>query len=94
MICIVLFVFVIQLDLILRTNLFFNKKFWLFHLIIILLATLVDNYISGRPFVIFNPRYLINVRVYFVPIENYLFGFTLLTLNLILFEFTNRKHEK
>lgn len=86
-------VVILHLDLSLKTKLFVNRKFWYFHIIVFLLAIIIDNYLSGRPIVIYNSEIITNVRLGYVPIENFLFGFDLLTLNLILFEFTNKKHE-
>lgn len=80
------------LDRVFNTGLFNNKKFWYFHLIIIILTTLVDNYSSGRPIVLFNENFITGVRIIHVPMENYLFGFNLLTFNLILYERAVKKY--
>jgi lycopene cyclase domain-containing protein len=86
---------VILLDYFLKTKLIGNRKFWIFQLIVIVLTTIVDNYSSGRPIVIFNRDIILNLRVGNVPVENYLLGFNLMTLNLILFEkFVVRKHRE
>jgi lycopene cyclase domain-containing protein len=88
----IFFIVVISfLDRVLKTNLYKNPKFWIFQTIIILLTTIVDNYSSSKPIVIFNDKILLNIRVLAVPVENYFFGFNLLTLNLILFEFFQRR---
>ena len=92
MICLVLFVIIWQLDYAFKTHLFTQKKFWILHLIVFILACVVDNVISGRPYVIFNPYYILNIRLIHVPVENFLFGFDLITLNLILFESKNKNH--
>ncbi|NTU73511.1 lycopene cyclase domain-containing protein [Candidatus Roizmanbacteria bacterium] len=82
---------VIILDHVLKTHIIKQKRFWVLQIIVAGFATLVDNYISGRPFVLFSSVYSLNVKVGFVPIENYLFGFCLITLNVILFEYFKRK---
>lgn len=92
MLCLFLFVIIWQLDCALKTHLFMQKKFWILHLIVFILASFVDNVISGRPYVIFNPYFILNIRLIHVPIENFLFGFDLITLNLILFESKNKKN--
>lgn len=86
------FVIIWHLDCAMKTNLFSRKIYWIFQFIVFLLACLVDNIISGRPYVIFNSYYILNIHLGFVPIENFLFGFNLMTLNLILFESKNKKH--
>ncbi len=82
---------VIILDQVLRTKLVKQKKFWYFHIVVFFLACIVDNVISGRPYVFFNSSHIIGVRIGFVPIENFFFGFSLITLNLILFEYWKRR---
>jgi lycopene cyclase domain-containing protein len=86
-ICIISIACVCILDLLLKTKLFTNKKFWIFHLLAFLLTFITDNFLAWRPVVVYNENTLLGIRLIFAPIEDYLFGFSLLTLNLILFEF-------
>lgn len=74
-----------------QTKLAQRKDFWILQGIVVILASIVDNIISGRPYVFFNPEIIVGIRVLFVPIENYLFGFSMITLNLILFELGKKK---
>lgn len=75
-----------------KTRLIQSKKFWLFILISFLLHTIVDNYLNGRwglgSFIVgpYNREFYLGIKIFFTPLENYLFGFSLLTLNVILFE--------
>lgn len=84
---------VILLDQILGTKLFFQKKFWIFYIFVIVLHTIVDNYLNGRwwlnePIVgPYGDQFYSGIRVWHTPLENYFFGFSLITLNIILFEF-------
>ncbi len=82
---------VLLLDQWCQTKLVKRKTFWVLHGVVILLASVVDNVISGRPYVFFNPEIILGIRVLFVPIENYLFGFSMITLNLVLFERGKKK---
>jgi len=82
---------IVFLDKILGTNLISQNKFWIFQAVVALLTTIVDNYSSGRPIIIFSDTVISGIRIINVPIENYLFGFSLLALNLILFEYFSRK---
>lgn len=82
---------VLFLDRLCQTKLSNRRSFWILHGIVFLLASVVDNIISGRPYVYFNPDFILGLRVVFVPVENYLFGFSMITLNLILFELGKKK---
>ncbi|MBP9700370.1 lycopene cyclase domain-containing protein [Candidatus Woesebacteria bacterium] len=83
---------VLLLDQLCQTKLSRRKSFWILQGIVFVLASVVDNIISGRPYVYFNPEFIVGLRVVFVPIENYLFGFSMITLNLILFELGKKKN--
>ena len=78
-------VIVLALDAAAKTGLVKRKMFWIFHLIVLGVTTLVDNFISGGA-VRFPPEMILGIKVGSTPVENYLFGFSLLTLNLVLFE--------
>lgn len=82
---------VLLFDQLSQTKLVKRKKFWILQGMVIILASVVDNIISGRPYVYFNPEFILGIRVLFVPVENYLFGFSMITLNLIFFELGKKK---
>lgn len=84
-------VLVAFLDKILGTKLLRNKNFWILQIIVFFLASLVDNYISGRPIVFFNSEEILGLKVVYVPLENFIFGFDMVALNVILFEYFKKK---
>ena len=81
---------VLGLDWKLGTNLVKRRIFWIFQIIIIGVTSIVDNFISGRA-VHYDTARLLGVMVGNTPLENYIFGFSLLTLNLILFELWQKR---
>jgi len=88
---------VVILDQLLQTKILWQKKFWIFFLFVIVLHTIVDNYLNGRwwlnePIVgPYGSQFYSGLRVWHTPLENYFFGFSLITLNIILFEFWTKK---
>jgi lycopene cyclase domain-containing protein len=81
---------VIALELIvLRTGLFRRPAYWLSMVIVIGFQILTDGWLTklSAPIVIYDNRQTSGVRFpYDIPIEDFLFGFTLVTAVLLLWE--------
>ncbi len=79
------------LDRVLKTNLFRDKRFWKFWAIMFGVICIVNGYLTWRPIVIYGDAFFLGIRLFTIPIEDFLFGFGLLTSNIVLWEyFTNR----
>lgn len=94
-------VLVIALDLfVLKTRLFLLKKTYLFLLIVTILQTIVDNYLNGRwwleSYIVgpYNPVHFSGIRIIETPLENYFFGYALIMLNVIIFEYLLKREIK
>jgi len=82
---------VIVLDLILCTGILRQRLFWVFWLTVTVLMFIVNGYLTWRPIVIYNEAKMLGVRLFTIPIEDFFFGFSLIGLNLIIWEYFNRK---
>lgn len=88
------------LDYILGTKLLWKKKYYLFYLLIVVLHTIVDNYLNGRwglgSYIVgpYDPTSYSGIKLWFTPLENYFFGFSLISLNIVLYEFFKNKFGK
>ena len=75
-----------------------RKKFWIFYVFVIVLHTIVDNYLNGRWFanigIVWKYQHFSGISIWHTPLENYFFGWSLVTFNLINFEFLKRKFGK
>lgn len=80
-------ILVVILDYILGTKLFKNPRFWLFQAICFGLQFFTDGYMTWRPIYIVNPAKIINFYIFTIPLENFIFGFSMIYLVTILFEF-------
>jgi lycopene cyclase domain-containing protein len=75
-----------------QTKLLYQKKFWLMLVMVIILQTIVDNYLNGRWFsnqaIVgpYDPKYYSGIRIWHTPLENYGFGIALISLNIMIFE--------
>jgi lycopene cyclase domain-containing protein len=78
---------VLALEAKLGMGLFKRKLFWVFLVLIIFFKLLVNGYLTGSSIVIYNPGFFWGVRVGSIPIEDFLFGFSMVSLTIMLWEY-------
>jgi lycopene cyclase domain-containing protein len=81
--------------LVLRTGLFRRPAYWLSMLIVVGFQILVDGWLTklSAPIVVYDDRQITRVRFPFdIPVEDFLFGFALVTAVLLLWE-RQREHQ-
>ena len=81
----------IAADLFLKTRLILNKKFWIFWAVMFVLIFIVNGYLTWRPIVTYGDEFHLGFRLFTIPIEDFLFGFSLITLNIVIWEYYNKK---
>ncbi|MGE5697115.1 MAG: lycopene cyclase domain-containing protein [Candidatus Sericytochromatia bacterium] len=81
---------VVALELaVLRTGLFRKPAYWLSMLIVVGFQVLVDGWLTklSAPIVIYDEKHTSGIRFPFdIPVEDFLFGFALVTAVLLLWE--------
>ena len=78
----------------LRTGLFRRPAYWLSMVIVVGFQILVDGWLTklSAPIVVYDDRQTTGIRFPFdIPVEDFLFGFALVTTVLLLWE---RQHER
>jgi lycopene cyclase domain-containing protein len=78
----------------LRTGIFATATYWISYGIIVFFQVLVDGWLTklSAPIVLYNSDHITDIRVPFdIPVEDYLFGFALVTLPIILWERAGRR---
>ena len=68
-------------------NLFMKATFYIFLITILFFKFLVNGYLTGRGIVIYNPRFFLGIRIGSIPMEDFLFGFSMVTMTIILWEY-------
>jgi lycopene cyclase domain-containing protein len=71
----------------LRTGIFRRSQYWIAMAIVYFFHVLVDGWLTklSAPIVIYDPGQITGVRVpWDIPVEDYLFGFSMITLTLML----------
>jgi lycopene cyclase domain-containing protein len=77
----------------LRTGLFRTRAYWLSMAIVLFFMVLVDGWLTklSAPIVLYNPDEMTGWRVpWDIPVEDYLFGFALVTLVMLLWDRAGR----
>jgi lycopene cyclase domain-containing protein len=82
---------VLIVDLLLKTRLIRNKKFWIFWVVMFILIFIVNGYLTWRPIVLYGEGHYMGIRIFTIPIEDFLYGFSLITLNIAIWEFMTQR---
>ncbi len=85
---------VVILDMILGTKILRQKLFWIFWSVVTVLMLVINGYLTWRPIVIYNETKMSGVRLFTIPVEDFFFGFALIGLNLIIWEYFSGKENK
>lgn len=78
--------FVGVLDSLLSTEILARKNTYIYLGIIFLLNLVFNGYLTGRPVVLYDESYQFGIRIITIPIEDFIYGFSMLLMNTILFE--------
>lgn len=73
-------------DHIFKTHLLKMKRFWIFQAIVFVFTLIFDNYAVANGIYSHNTNMITGIRLPFAPIEDFIFGFSLLYLNLMVYE--------
>jgi len=68
-----------------------RKEFYVFLFIIFLFKLLVNGFLTGKNIVMYNPAYFLGIRLTSIPLEDFLFGFSMVTLTIIFWELFKKR---
>ena len=77
----------ILLDQASQTHLLRKGRYWLFLAIILFFKFLVNGYLTGQYIVVYNPQFFFGIRLGSIPAEDFLFGFSMVTMSVIFWEY-------
>lgn len=72
-------------------RIFRQKIFYLFLAIILFFKLLVNGYLTAGNIVTYNPDFFMGWRIGSIPLEDFLFGFSMVSLSVIFWEFFKKK---
>ncbi len=78
-------------DKILKTGILKRSLTYIFLLISTGLMLIFNGYLTARPVVLYNADYQLDWRVFTIPVEDFGYGYALLLLTLMLYEYLKRR---
>lgn len=83
----------VVLDRVLTTRILMHRRFWVTLAIMFVFKIPSNGYLTGRPIVLYDSSYFLGIRLGTIPLEDFFYGFGLITLSLVLWEYFVRKEE-
>ncbi|MFA5092843.1 MAG: lycopene cyclase domain-containing protein [Candidatus Omnitrophota bacterium] len=77
----------IWIDKLTRVNILKNKLFYLFLGVIFFFKLLVNGYLTKTNIVMYNSKFFLGIRLGSIPLEDFIFGFSMVTLGVIFWEY-------
>jgi len=81
----------VAIDKVSKTAILKKTYFYLFLLIIFGFKFLVNGYLTGKKIVIYNPVFFLGIRIGSIPLEDFFFGFSMVTLSIVFWEYFLKK---
>ena len=79
------------IDKLAGVNIFKQKLFYLFLVIILGFKFMVNGYLTGAGIVMYNRQFFLGIKAGSIPLEDFLFGFSMVSLGIIFWEFAKRR---
>ena len=77
----------VGLDRALGTRVTSRGLYWVFLAVMFGFKVLVNGYLTWRPIVLYGEEFFLGVRVLTIPVEDFFYGFSLITMSVILWEY-------
>ena len=71
-----------------------RPRFWVFLGVIFVFKFLVNGYLTGLPIVVYDPDFFVGIRLGTIPLEDFFFGFSMVTVSLVVWEAMKRQQDK
>ncbi|MBK7632434.1 MAG: lycopene cyclase domain-containing protein [Ignavibacteriales bacterium] len=84
----------VLLDQLLNTNIIFQKRFYLYLLLVIFFTLIFNGYLTWRPVVTYSVQYQLDFRIFTIPIEDFVYGTALIFMNTSIYQKIINKKER
>lgn len=91
LLCLLSILFTFWLNKALKTDLFRKPEYYFYLVFILFGEYLVNGFITGREVVLYDKDFFLGYRIGTIPVEDFLFGFSMVTVVIIFWEFFKRE---
>lgn len=84
-------ILVVILDFLSGVKLLRRKEFYIFLIIITGFKLLVNGFLTAENIVMYNPDYFLGIRIGSIPLEDFLFNFSMVTMGIIFWEYFKKE---
>lgn len=74
------------IDRITKTRVLIRSEFYIYLAVITFFKFLVNGFLTGENIVMYNSRFFLGLRIGSIPLEDFFFGFSMVTLAIIFWE--------
>ena len=85
---------ILVVDSTIGTRTIAKKRYLMFLPLLLLLILLFNSYLTGRPVVLYGSDYNLGIRLGTIPVEDFLFGISHMTLVLMIYEWVGSRYKK
>lgn len=82
---------VFVLDQLLRTRVLRQPVFWAFLAIMYCFKLAVNGYLTWRPIVLYGDEFYMGIRLFTIPLEDFVYGFSLIAASVIFWEYFKKE---
>jgi len=79
---------------VMKSGLISRPKFWISLAIVTFFQLLTNGYLTSQKIVTYNPEAITGTRIAYAPIEDLFFGFALVTLTMLIWEWVGPSSKK
>ena len=79
------------IDRMIKTRLLIRPEFYIYLAVIMFFKLLVNGFLTGKNIVMYDPRFFLGLRIGSIPLEDFFFGFSMITLTIIFWEHFKEK---
>lgn len=77
----------VVLDRISKVGILKRNEFYFFVIVIVFFKLLVNGYLTGAQIVRYNPGFFLGYRILSIPLEDFIFGFSMVVTSIIFWEY-------
>ena len=74
-----------------KTALLRRAEYYIFLSIILCFKLAVNGYLTGKGVVLYDERFYLGIRLGSIPVEDFMFGFSMVTMSIVFWEYFKKK---